>query len=117
MFAELIVASMCATTTGTYHTACDKATQATYMTVGADRVENRLQTIANDKAIAIFGQDVYNVGGAITVTTAKTIKDKSVTYKIKTKKKSFFLGTDYVKPEMMFRPGDRGGGIGFGWSW
>lgn len=116
MFYELLIASMCASNPGTYQQACNKAAQATAMTVGVNKAEDQFSSYAQKTGKEWTGDGVWNVGGFVVGAAAKGIKDKELTYKVSTKKANI-LGIDHISTDAKFKPDNKGGSLMFGWSW
>jgi len=115
MLYQLIIASLCAGTPGQYSAACSKTVEATSITIGVNQFEDQLTQAANRKGQYLFGHETWKTTGAIGGFAYQAAVKKSVAYKIKTK--NTFIGADYIKPQIDYKPNARGGALNLGWSW
>lgn len=107
---------MCAQYTNVNQNACKKAGEATSVSIGAKQSEDATVAYFTDKGKYYAGDKAWVVGGVVGGLAVKGVRDKSLTYKINTKRANI-LHIDYIKPQADYKPGNTGGSIGIGWSW
>lgn len=109
MLAELLISAMCASTPGTYSVACNKASTATFITVGASEKLSMVENATTKQVVKVTGDTVWGVGGV----AVKVVKEKQLKYRIRTHKN--LIDTDYITPGIEYKDGSKGASILFGW--
>lgn len=116
MLSQLLVVSLCANApAGSYNAACSKAVEATSITVGANQFESQISDYAQGRGRYYIGNRLWDTGGFVGGFAYQGIIQKSVSYKIATKKEVF--GADFIKPQFTYKDGQRSGSMSVGWSW
>lgn len=114
MLTELLIASLCASQPTLHQGACTHAVTATTMQAGFkqdfDMAENKTTVYVTEHVAAVTGATVLAVGGA----AVKGIHDKSLNYRINTRKWDL-LSIDYINTGVSYKPGNDSGSLGVGW--